>query len=212
MSNQAAAIDHLLGSTRVMPVVVIDDAEKAVPLAEALLEGGISAIEITLRTDAALDAVRRIKGSLPDMVVGTGTVLSPTHLKQSLDAGAVFAVSPGLTPRLAEAAITLIDDIPLLPGTAGASDVMAAMEFGFERLKFFPAEAAGGLPMIKSLASPLQAAKFCPTGGISEKTAPDYLAQANVFCVGGSWLTPKAAIADGDWAEITRIAKAATAI
>lgn len=212
MSAQSEAIDKVLSGVRVMPVVVIDDADKAVPLAKALLEGGISAIEITLRTPAALDAVKAIRAEVPDMIAGTGTVLTPKDLERSKDAGAVFAVSPGLTPALGTAAAEMAASMPLLPGTATASEVMCALAFGFERLKLFPAEAVGGLALIKSLASPLPTAKFCPTGGITEKTAPDYLAQSNIFCVGGSWLTPKAAIADGDWDEITRIAKAAAAL
>lgn len=212
MSAQAEAIDRVLEGVRVMPVVVIENAKDAVPLANALLDGGLNAIEVTLRTEAAIEAVSAIRSDVPDMVVGTGTVLSPSDLSRSAKAGAVFAVSPGLTPALITAAQEMVGSVPLLPGTATASEVMIALEAGLTRLKFFPAEAAGGLPMIKSLGSPLPRARFCPTGGISLKTAPDYLAQKNVFCVGGSWLTPKDVVAAGNWSEITRLAKEASSL
>ncbi|MEM9234783.1 MAG: bifunctional 4-hydroxy-2-oxoglutarate aldolase/2-dehydro-3-deoxy-phosphogluconate aldolase [Pseudomonadota bacterium] len=212
MSVQGDAIDRILHGVRVMPVVVIDSADDAVPLANALLEGGLNAIEVTLRTEAAIEAVAAIRSDVPDMIVGTGTVLTPADLARSAKAGAVFAVSPGLTRTLATAAQEMVSTLPLLPGTASASEVMHGLEAGFTRLKFFPAEAAGGLPLLKSLGSPLPQAKFCPTGGISVKTAPDYLAQSNVFCVGGSWLTPKNIVAEGNWAEITRLAKEASAL
>lgn len=213
MSNaQATAIDAVLAPIRVMPVVVIDNPDHALPLADALAEGGIHAMEVTLRTPAGILATEAISKARPDMIVGTGTVLTPDDLARSRDAGARFAVSPGLTDMLARAARTCFDECPLLPGTATASDVMTAMEHGFERLKFFPAEAAGGIPMLKSLHGPLAGVAFCPTGGIKTSTAGDYLALANVFCVGGSWLTPKDKMEAGDWAGITDIAKAAAAI
>jgi 2-dehydro-3-deoxyphosphogluconate aldolase/(4S)-4-hydroxy-2-oxoglutarate aldolase len=211
MSQQAESIDRLLDGVRVMPVVTIEDAEHAVPLADALLEGGIRAIEVTLRTEAALAAVERIARTRPDMTVGTGTILTPDDLGRSEDAGAAFAVSPGLTPLLAKAASVCLDRLPLLPGTATASEVLIAMEYGFTRLKFFPAEAAGGRPMLKSIGAPIPQVRFCPTGGVTPETLADYLALPNVFCVGGSWLTPAAAMAEGRWDEITRLAKAAAA-
>lgn len=207
MTNQAEIIDRLLAGVRVMPVVVIDNVAQAVPLADALLEGGIRAIEITLRTDAALDAAEAIATHRPEMIVGTGTVLVPGDLARSLAAGARFAVSPGLTEMLARAAELCVDRLPLLPGVATSSEVMLAMEFGFERLKFFPAEAAGGVAMLKALGGPLAKPKFCPTGGIRPVSAPDYLRLPNVFCIGGTWITPAAQMADGDWASIAALAK-----
>lgn len=212
MSRQAALIDSLLTDIRVLPAVVIEDANTAVPLAEALLAGGIRAIEVTLRSDAALESVKAIAAALPDMLVGTGTVLTPDDLTASLDAGARFAVSPGLTPMLAEAATDLQEELPLLPGSVTASEVMFALEHGFERLKFFPAGASGGASAVKALHGPLPAASFCTTGGIAQKNAPDYLELPNVFCVGGSWLTPQSAIDSGDWAEITALAQAASGL
>ncbi|WOI52886.1 bifunctional 4-hydroxy-2-oxoglutarate aldolase/2-dehydro-3-deoxy-phosphogluconate aldolase [Parvularcula sp. LCG005] len=211
-NRQATAIDRVLAGVRVMPVVVIHDADHALPLADALLEGGIKAMEVTLRTDAAIDAVARIAKDRPEMTIGTGTIISPDDLARSMDAGAVFGVSPGLTDMLAKAAALHFDDCPLLPGTATASDVMRALEYGFERLKFFPAEAAGGVPMLKSLGGPLLAPKFCPTGGLTPENAGKYLSLSNVFCAGGSWLTPADKMKAGDWAGITAIAKDAAAL
>lgn len=208
-STQAIAIDRVLAPVRIMPVVVIEDAAHALPLADALLEGGIGAMELTLRTEAGLPATEIIAKARPEMIIGTGTVLTPEDMTRSANAGARFAVSPGLTPTLADAARPYFDSCPLLPGTATASDVMAAMEWGFERVKFFPAEAAGGIPMLKSLYGPLPQVRFCPTGGIKLSTAPDYLSLPNVFCVGGSWLTPSDKLRDGDWAGVTAIAKEA---
>lgn len=212
MTTQAEAIDSLLTDVRVMPVVLIDRVEDAVPLANALIAGGICAIEITLRTEAALGAIEAVAKDVPDMILGVGTVTTPADLDRSANAGAVFAVSPGLTPALTEAAAAKVETLPLLPGTATASEVMTAMAAGFSRLKCFPAEAVGGRGLLKSLSSPLSGAKFCPTGGLTPAIAPDYLGMPNVFCIGGSWLTPKDAIADGDWARITAIAKEAAAL
>ncbi|WP_233061154.1 bifunctional 4-hydroxy-2-oxoglutarate aldolase/2-dehydro-3-deoxy-phosphogluconate aldolase [Parvularcula mediterranea] len=209
--SQAERIDALIAHVPVMPVVVIDDAAHAIPMAEALLAGGINAIEITLRTDAALDAVKKIADEKPDMVVGTGTVLSERDLMSSIDAGAKFAVSPGLTTLLATAAGQHMDQCPLLPGVATASEAMRAEEAGFERLKFFPAEPAGGAPYLSGLAGPLQRVKFCPTGGIKPDTVAKYRALKNVFCVGGSWLAPKDKMAAGDWAAIEALAREAAA-
>lgn len=211
MTVQADRIDTLLAGVRIMPVVVIEDVAHAVPMASALFKGGLRAIEITLRTPVAIDAVKAIREQVPDMIVGTGTILSPADLHRSAEAGAVFAVSPGLTDPVANAAMDMVEDMPLLPGTATASEVMCALDHGFERLKFFPAEAAGGIPLLKSLGSPLPKARFCPTGGITEQTATDYLSLANVFCVGGSWLTPRTAIMAENWSDIEgRAGKAAT--
>ena len=212
MTSQAERIDSLLSSVPVVPVVVIDDASHAVPLARALIAGGINAIEITLRTAAALDATKAIAQECPEMVVGTGTVLSERDLLSSIDAGAKFAVSPGLTTLLATAAGQHMDECPLLPGVATASEAMRAEEAGFERLKFFPAEPAGGAPYLSGLAGPLQRLKFCPTGGIKPETAPKYKALKNVFTVGGSWLAPKTLMEASDWAGIEALAKEAAAL
>jgi 2-dehydro-3-deoxyphosphogluconate aldolase/(4S)-4-hydroxy-2-oxoglutarate aldolase len=209
MTSQAERIDELLNGIPVMPVVVIEDASLALPLADALMAGGIRAMEVTLRTDAAFDTVAAIAKERPDMVIGTGTVLSERDLSRSVDAGAQFAVSPGLTTLLASAALQYMEECPLLPGVATASEAMRAEEAGFERLKFFPAEQAGGAAYLRSLGGPLQRLKFCPTGGISVQNAPDYKKLANVFTVGGSWLTPKDKMAAGDWAGIEALAREA---
>lgn len=205
-----ANIMSILALGPVMPVIVIDDAANAVPLAEALLEGGLSTIEVTLRTNAALAAMEAIAKSCPDMVIGAGTVLSGADAANARDAGAVFAVSPGSTPDLiagcAEAGIDL------LPGATTASEAMALLEQGFNAQKFFPAVPAGGAPFLKGLSSPLPQITFCPTGGISQATAPDFLALDNVNCVGGSWLASRADIAAKEFAAITERAKLAAAL
>jgi 2-dehydro-3-deoxyphosphogluconate aldolase / (4S)-4-hydroxy-2-oxoglutarate aldolase len=203
-------LEHMLGLSPVMPVVTIADAASARLLARALLAGGIGAIEITLRTPAALEAIRRVAGEVPQMALGAGTILTEQDAFAAAEAGAHFLVSPGLTPALAKAARDC--PAPLLPGVATASEAMAAREFGFRLLKLFPAEAAGGRALLKSLAGPLPDLRFCPTGGISLETAPDYLALGNVICVGGSWIAPDAAIAAGDWAGITARARAVAAL
>ena len=208
--TQGEAIDALLAGVRVMPVVVIEDESHALPLADALAEGGVNAIEITLRTPAALPAAAAIARARPDMIVGTGTVLTEDDLRRSEEAGARFAVSPGLTPALATAAAARFQTCPLLPGTVTASEVMAALEAGFTRLKFFPAEPSGGAQAVGALHGPLPQVRFCPTGSITAESADTYLALANVFCVGGSWVTPKAAMRDGDWEEIARLARIAS--
>lgn len=172
----------------VIPVLVIEDIEHALPIAEALVAGGLPALEVTLRTECAIEAIKVMK-QVPGAVVGAGTVLSPDDLKRSIDAGAEFIVSPGLTPMLAEAAYKA--QVPFLPGTANASDVMFALECGFDRLKFFPAMAAGGPPALKAISAPLSKAKFCPTGGVTPGNAPEWLALDAVLCVGGSWMVPK---------------------
>jgi 2-dehydro-3-deoxyphosphogluconate aldolase/(4S)-4-hydroxy-2-oxoglutarate aldolase len=210
--SQAERIDELLGGVPVMPVVVIDDAAHALPLADALKEGGIFALEITLRTEAALPSVEAIATSRPDMVIGTGTVLSERDLGRSLDAGAQFAVSPGLTTLIANAAAKTAERCPLLPGVATASEAMRAAEAGFERLKFFPAEPAGGAAYLSGLQGPLPDLRFCPTGSITPEKAPSYKKLANVFTVGGSWITPRDRMAAGDWAAITELARQAASL
>lgn len=190
----------------VMPVIVIDDPQHALPMAEALREGGVTVLEITLRTEAALAAMRTISKALPDVIVGAGTVLNETQLKQAEDAGARFAVSPGLTEKLAIAAQK--STVALLPGAVTASEIQLALEYGFTTLKFFPAEAAGGVPVLKALHGPFSQIRFCPTGGISVANAASYLGLANVACVGGSWLTPAAEMKVGNWSTLTELARA----
>jgi 2-dehydro-3-deoxyphosphogluconate aldolase/(4S)-4-hydroxy-2-oxoglutarate aldolase len=190
----------------VLPVMVIPSLGQAVPLAEALIKGGIKVLEITLRTDCALASIEAIAKAFPEAVVGAGTVLSPDDAKAAADHGARFAVSPGLTEKLAGQTA-----LPLLPGVATASEVMRALEWGFTHLKFFPAVPAGGVPALKGIGGPLAAAKFCPTGGIDAKNAADFLALSNVLCVGGSWVAPAAAMNEGRWDEITRLAAEAVA-
>jgi len=180
-------IDRILGLAPVIPVLVIERLEDAVPIAEALVEGGLPVLEVTLRTPVALEAIRAMK-RVPGAVVGAGTVLDPDQLAAALDAGAEFIVSPGLTERLGEAAFSAA--IPFLPGVATTGDVMRARDHGFSRLKFFPAEAAGGLPVLQALSAVFGEMRFCPTGGITQESAPRWLALPAVACVGGSWLAP----------------------
>ena len=179
-------IDDIMALAPVIPVLVIDRIEDALPVAEALVEGGLPVLEVTLRTPAALEAIRIMK-QVPGAVVGAGTVLDPTQLMDAKAAGAEFIVSPGLTQRLGEA----IGATPFLPGVSTTGDVMRALDLGFTRLKFFPAEAAGGLPVLKALAAVFGSVRFCPTGGITQDSAPAWLAEPAVACVGGSWLVPR---------------------
>ncbi len=185
----------------VLPVMVIPDIEMALPLADALMAGGIKVLEITLRTDCALDAIKLIAKERPDAIVGAGTLLTPKDAEKAAEAGAKFGVSPGLTKTLAKQ-----DALPLLPGVSTASEVMKALEWGFERLKFFPAVPAGGVPMLKGIGGPLPQVKFCPTGGIGLNNAADFLALDNVLCVGGSWVAPEKAMKEGQWGEISKLA------
>ena len=201
---------ELLALSPIVPVMVIDDAEAAVDLAQALVAGGIYALEITLRTPAALPAMRRIRDAVPQAVVGAGTITQPLQVQLCIVAVAQFGVSPGLTPALANAVQSAA--LPFLPGVASASELMAALAAGFDTCKLFPAEAVGGIKLLQALAGPFADARFCPTGGITPANAADYLALPNVLAVGGSWLTPKAAVAAQDWTEITRLAQAAGAL
>ena len=202
--------ESLLDVVPVMPVVVVDDVAHAVPVARALVAGGLPAIELTLRTPAALDAIRAIADEVPEILVGAGTIVTPGQAKQAYDAGARFLVSPGSTPALLG---SMADTgLPFLPGTATVSEVLAVLKAGFTEMKFFPAEASGGAPWLKSIASPVPDARFCPTGGITAASAPGYLALHNVGCVGGSWLTPADALARGDWAAVERLASAAATL
>jgi 2-dehydro-3-deoxyphosphogluconate aldolase/(4S)-4-hydroxy-2-oxoglutarate aldolase len=198
----------LLDLSPVIPVVVVDDADHAVPLAEALLRGGVGVIELTLRTPAALAAIERIAAEVPQIVIGAGTITAPEHAEQAAKAGAAFLVTPGSTDRVLNAAEDT--GLPLLPGAATVSEAMRLAERGLTALKFFPAEAAGGSDYLKSIGGPLPHLRFCPTGGITPESAPRYLALPNVGCVGGSWLAPKDALAAGDWGRIEALARAAT--
>lgn len=188
MSSLSASVEKVMRLAPVIPVLVIEDIEHALPIAEALVAGGLPALEVTLRTPCAIEAIKVMK-QVPGAVVGAGTVLSPADLDKAIDAGAEFIVSPGLTPTLGEAALKR--EIPFLPGTANSSDIMLALELGLDRLKFFPAMANGGAPALKAISGPFGQVKFCPTGGISQATAPEWLALDAVICVGGSWMVPK---------------------
>lgn len=194
----------------VVPVVVIEDAADAVPLARALVAGGLPLIEITLRTSAALDALRAVAAEVPDAVVGAGTVVSAAEVAEAVGAGARFLVSPGWTERLLGAMRD--SGVPFLPGVSTASEVVALLERGVDTMKFFPAEAAGGVPYLKSLAGPLPRARFCPTGGVSLASAPAYLSLPNVGCVGGTWMLPPDALAARDWARVEALAREAAAL
>ncbi|WP_432120417.1 bifunctional 4-hydroxy-2-oxoglutarate aldolase/2-dehydro-3-deoxy-phosphogluconate aldolase [Streptomyces sp. S1] len=194
----------------VVPVVVIEDATDAVPLARALVAGGLPLIEVTLRTPAALDALRAIADGVPEAVVGAGTVVSAAGVADAVGAGARFLVSPGWTERLLGAMRE--SGVPFLPGVSTVSEVVALLERGVDAMKFFPAEAAGGVPYLKSLAGPLPQARFCPTGGVSAASAPAYLALPNVGCVGGTWMLPPDALAARDWARVESLAREASAL
>lgn len=198
----------IMRSSPVIPVIAIDDINHAVPLAKALVAGGIRVLEVTLRTEHGLPAIRAIAEQVPDAIVGVGTLTQSDEFEAARDAGAVFGVSPGLTPALIEAARR--SGLPLLPGVMTPSEVMAAREAGFRQLKLFPAVPAGGVGMLNAIAGPLPDVTFCPTGGISQETAPQFLACRNVACVGGSWLTPKNAMNAGEWGLIESLAKAAS--
>ncbi|MDF2372948.1 MAG: 2-dehydro-3-deoxy-phosphogluconate aldolase [Rhizobiaceae bacterium] len=205
--------DKLLGILQlqpVVPVLVIDNAASAVPLARALVKGGLKAIEITLRTDAALEAIRAVADEVEGAEVGAGTILNAKHYEAAVKAGSKFIVSPGTTQEILDAARRM--PVPLLPGAATPSEVMALREEGYAVMKFFPAEQAGGAAYLKSLSSPLAGIQFCPTGGITSALALDYLALPNVVCVGGSWVAPKALVEAGDWDAITVLAAAAAVL
>lgn len=207
--EQSAAAAKICEAAPVVPVLVIDDAEAAAPLATALVAGGLPALELTLRTPAALDAIRAM-AQVPGGMVGAGTLLTPADVEAAKAAGATFGVSPGATARLIDAAIAA--ELPLLPGAATASEMMALLEQGFTVQKFFPAEASGGVAALKSFASPLPQIRFCPTGGVSPSNAAAYLALPNTICVGGSWVAPKEDVAAGNWDAITALARGAAAL
>ena len=207
MAGQSSAMAEIMAMAPVVPVVVLEDLKTAIPMAEALVSGGLPVIEVTLRTPVGLDAIYQISREVPKAVVGAGTVNRPEQLVDALEAGSRFIVSPGATPSLVYAASSAA--VPYLPGAATASEMLALLEEGISHQKFFPAEASGGVPALKSFASPLPEVTFCPTGGITEKTAPDYLALPNVACVGGSWVTPSKLVKAGDWEGIEKLARAA---
>jgi 2-dehydro-3-deoxyphosphogluconate aldolase/(4S)-4-hydroxy-2-oxoglutarate aldolase len=194
----------------VIPVIVLKRVADAVPLAEALLAGGVKVLEVTLRSDVALACIEAIARQVPEAVVGAGTIRTAGDARAARDAGSLFAVSPGYTREVGAACREL--SLPLLPGVATASEVMTAQADGHDFLKFFPAQQAGGIPMLKALAGPFPDVAFCPTGGITPDTAPQFLALSNVLVCGGSWLTPAEAVEQGDWARITRLAREATAL
>ncbi|ROS42996.1 bifunctional 4-hydroxy-2-oxoglutarate aldolase/2-dehydro-3-deoxy-phosphogluconate aldolase [Amycolatopsis thermoflava] len=194
----------------VLPVVVVDDAADAVPLAKALVAGGIRVIELTLRTPAGLAAIERVAAEVPEIVVGAGTVVTPEQARQAADAGSAFLVTPGCTDRLLEAVSGT--GLPFLPGVSTVSEAMRVAEHGITALKFFPAEASGGVAYLKALGGPLPQLRFCPTGGVTVQNAPSYFALSTVGCVGGTWLTPKDAVATGDFGRIEELAREAAAL
>lgn len=204
MTNWKLSPAEVFASGPVVPVLVVQDVETAVPLAKALMKGGIKVLEVTLRTPAALDVIRVIAQEVPDALIGAGTVTNAQQLKEVIEAGAKFAISPGMTSDLLEAGINA--SIPLIPGISSISDLMKAKDAGYTHLKFFPAEASGGVKAIKSISGPFPDMTFCPTGGIGLGNYKDYLALKSVACVGGSWVAPDDAIANGEWDKITELA------
>ncbi|GAA4527005.1 2-dehydro-3-deoxy-phosphogluconate aldolase [Chelativorans composti] len=210
MKKKTETLLALLNGQPVIPVLKIDDLAQAVPLARALVNGGLPAIEITLRTPVALEALRAVSREVPEAIVGAGTILSGEDFNNAVAAGAKFIVSPGSTAELLDTADR--SDVPFLPGAATPSEIMALKARGYEILKFFPAEQSGGAPFLKALASPLAGVRFCPTGGISLKNAGDYLTLPNVICVGGSWVAPDADLKNGNWTRIEELAREAAGL
>jgi len=196
-------IKEIMNSSPIVPVMVINNVEHAVPLAKALVKGGITVLEITLRTEAALESITRIKAEVPDAIVGAGTIINIETLNKAIAAGAEFIVSPGTTDKMIDAAIAT--GVPLLPGVANPSEAMRLLEKGITAMKFFPAEAAGGIPMLKSIGAPIPQITFCPTGGVNQKNVKDYYNLANVACVGGSWMCAANLVDAENWDEITRL-------
>lgn len=197
------AIKEIMHRSPVIPVMVINKLEHAVPLAHALVEGGLTVLEITLRTSIALEAIKKIKAEVPNAIVGAGTVINVDTLNKAIDAGSEFIVSPGVTDNLIDMAIK--SGTPILPGVVTPSEVMRLLDKGITEMKFFPAEAAGGIPMVKSIGAPLPQVTFCPTGGVNPKNVADYLALKNVPCVGGSWMAPANLVDNENWEEINRL-------
>jgi 2-dehydro-3-deoxyphosphogluconate aldolase / (4S)-4-hydroxy-2-oxoglutarate aldolase len=203
-------IRDVLALAPVIPVLTVEKLEHAAPLARALYAGGLRVLEITLRTAVALEVIAAMRGAVPDAIVGAGTLIKPADFASAAGVGAQFAVTPGLTPQLAEAAARV--SYPLLPGIATPSEILQALQLGYDTLKFFPAQPAGGLPMLQAFAGPFANVAFCPTGGISRETAPAFLRLRNVLCVGGSWVAPTALVESGDWAGIEALARDAAAL
>jgi 2-dehydro-3-deoxyphosphogluconate aldolase/(4S)-4-hydroxy-2-oxoglutarate aldolase len=210
MSSKTEKLLALLNGQPVIPVLKIDDAENAVPLARALARGGLKVIEITMRTKTAIESIRRAVAEVPEAVVGAGTILTAKQFDEAAAAGSTFIVSPGATRQVFAAAKN--SEVPLLPGAITPSEMMAALEEGLDFLKFFPAEQAGGAAFLKSLASPFAGLRFCPTGGVTAKNATDYLSLPNVICIGGSWVAPDDAVKAGDWARIEMLAREAAGL
>lgn len=210
MAQDSQRLLPIMTGQPVIPVLRIERAEDAAPLGRALAKGGLPAIEVTLRTRDALEAIRCAAGEVEEALVGAGTVLNAAQYRQAVEAGAKFVVSPGLTPQLVDAAGE--GGVPLLPGAITPGEVMIALEAGYSLLKFFPAEQAGGLSFLKALAAPLAGARFCPTGGITASNAASYLALPNVLCVGGSWVAPDEALNSGRWDEVERLAREAASL
>ncbi|WP_309109031.1 bifunctional 4-hydroxy-2-oxoglutarate aldolase/2-dehydro-3-deoxy-phosphogluconate aldolase [Arthrobacter sp.] len=200
-----ASATSVLHVSPVIPVVTIEEPQHAVPLARALADGGVRIIELTLRTQSALESLKRIANEVPDILLGAGTILTPGQADAAVAAGAQFLVSPGVTPFLLDHMLDL--DVPVLPGVATVGEVMAVLERGLDTMKFFPAGPAGGPDYLAAIGAPIPQVQFCPTGGISLETAPEYLKLPNVTCVGGSWLTPRSAIENQDWQQITALAQ-----
>ncbi|AFJ47400.1 bifunctional 4-hydroxy-2-oxoglutarate aldolase/2-dehydro-3-deoxy-phosphogluconate aldolase [Shimwellia blattae] len=209
MKNWKTSAEQILKTGPVIPVIVIKKLEHAVPMAKALVAGGVRVLEVTLRTECAVEAIRLIAKEVPDAIVGAGTVTNPQQLAEVTAAGAQFAISPGLTEALLKAANE--GPIPLIPGVATVSELMLGMDYGLKEFKFFPAEANGGVKALKAISGPFSQLRICPTGGISPANYRDYLALKSVLCVGGSWLVPDDAMESGDFARITTLAKEAVA-
>ncbi|MBP6081153.1 MULTISPECIES: bifunctional 4-hydroxy-2-oxoglutarate aldolase/2-dehydro-3-deoxy-phosphogluconate aldolase [unclassified Providencia] len=207
MNNWKMTAKSVLEQGPVVPVIVINKLEQAVPLAKALVKGGIKVLEVTLRTECAIDAIRLIAKEVPDAIVGAGTVINAQQLIAVTEAGAQFAISPGLTDDLLSAATQ--GNIPLIPGISTVSELMLGMRYGLKEFKFFPAEANGGVKALKAIAGPFSQVKFCPTGGISLANYRDYLALDSVLCIGGSWLVPEEALTSGNYEKITQLAQEA---
>ena len=209
MKNWKRSAEEILTMGPVVPVIVIERLEDAVPLAKALIAGGVKVLEVTLRTECALEAIKKIIKEVPEAVVGAGTVTSVEQLKQVTEAGVEFIITPGITDAILKAAVE--GPVPVTPGIATISELLTAQEYGLTALKFFPAEINGGVAALKAFAGPCGYMKFCPTGGVNPKNYRDYLALNNVLCVGGTWFIPTDAIANGDFAKITQMAKEAVA-
>jgi 2-dehydro-3-deoxyphosphogluconate aldolase/(4S)-4-hydroxy-2-oxoglutarate aldolase len=203
-------VEQVMRTSPVIPVLTVEDLAHAAPLAQALLAGGLKVLELTLRTPIALEAIKAMVEAAPDAIVGAGTVLNPDELYRAVDAGAKFIVSPGLTEKLARAAEAA--GVPLLAGIATAGDIMRGLDLGLNRFKFFPAETSGGAAAVAAFGGPFGEVRFCPTGGVTPQNAPNYLALKNILCVGGTWITPKAAVTAGEWDKITELARQAAAL